>query len=294
MRQQIRTWPGAAGRTRPALLDFVNARISRVANLGTSCRARARLSLSLSFRLVFLLSFGSPRILPGLSLSLFHSSPPRSASVPSSLSRGSLLHCHLFLSLLLLSASRFLLFVRSSSPYPLWDRPSLSVQSTSVSFIPSASHLSLAPSRSRTPSTSCSSSSRPRPRSTYDAAGRPTRNAERVRVRSRARHSRQHAHSQDPPSSTSPAKPAVDAHWIVEREGHYDDDDDPLSTAITKTAISLSKPEINKRRSRVSRPPCFARTRQWETTTLIADDPYRFVQDPLLSFQEAARSIFIA
>lgn len=101
---------------------------------------RARASLSLSVLCFFSLSvpLEYSACVP-LSLSLFRSrSPSRFArrAVPSSFSRGSLLRCHLFL-------SSSLLYIRLCSVIPPlcsllvslltpWDRPSVSVQSTSA------------------------------------------------------------------------------------------------------------------------------------------------------------------
>lgn len=163
--------------------------------------------------------------------------------------------------------------------------------------IPFCVYLPLALSRSRTPPTSCSSPSRPRPRSTtYDAAGR---NTERVRVWSKARHSRQHALA-----GPATANITCQTQWtrikpsIASVERH--DVDVPPSTAITRPAISLSRPEINEGRSR-PRVFLFLSLERVDgrLPTLSADDPYLFVQDPLLSLSahlpgRAARSIFIA
>lgn len=171
------------------LLDFANAPISRVANLGTSCRVR----VPLSFHPAFLLSFRFPlSTLPGPSLSLFRPSvlalPPSVPFLPLAVRFYVVTYsspCRSYLPgdpLRDFSSLRSLLV---SLPGRGIDRP---FHPRAPRVFPSASHLPLAPSRSRTPQTSGSSSSRPlRPRSTYDAAGRsPTRNAERARARSKA------------------------------------------------------------------------------------------------------------
>jgi len=169
-----------AGKTRLALLDFANAQISRVANLGTSCRVRVPLSscfFSLSVPLEY--SFVS------LSLFLFRSPVSSWLALTYVVTLVPLLVAPVYLP-------------PSSSTLPGVDRPSLSVPIREQSRIPPAAiSVSVTYTSHRH---SCSSS---RSRRTYDAAAGRPRNAEGIRVRSKASAATRALDPPPPPPSSS-------------------------------------------------------------------------------------------